>query len=38
MSNDGTVGNNLVKYTCSHCGAEIITDRSTAATVTAEMR
>lgn len=33
MSNDGTVGNNLVKYTCSHCGAEIITDRSTAATV-----
>ena len=33
MSNDGTVGNDLVKYTCSHCGAEIITDRSTAATV-----
>ena len=26
-------GNDLVKYTCSHCGAEIITDRSTAATV-----
>ena len=20
MSNDGTVGNDLVKYTCSHCG------------------
>ena len=33
QSNDGTVGNNLVKYTCSHCGSEIITDRSTAATV-----
>ncbi len=32
-SNDGTIGDNLVKYTCSHCGAEIITDRSTAATV-----
>ena len=32
-SNDGTVGSDLVKYTCSHCGAEIITDRSTAATV-----
>ncbi len=32
-SNDGTEGNNLVKYTCSHCGAEIITDRSTAATI-----
>lgn len=33
QSTDGTVGNNLVKYTCSHCGAEIITDRSTAATI-----
>lgn len=33
VSTDGTVGNNLVKYTCSHCGAEIITDRSTAATI-----
>lgn len=32
-STDGTVGSNLVKYTCSHCGAEIITDRSTAATI-----
>lgn len=32
-SNDGTVGNDLVKYTCSHCGAEIITDRATAATI-----
>lgn len=32
-SNDGTVGSDLVKYTCSHCGAEIITDRSTAATI-----
>lgn len=30
---DGTVGNDLVKYTCSHCGAEIITDRATAATI-----
>ncbi len=32
-STDGTVGSDLVKYTCSHCGAEIITDRSTAATI-----
>lgn len=32
-SNDGTVGSDLVKYSCSHCGAEIITDRSTAATI-----
>ncbi|MCD8096335.1 MAG: hypothetical protein LUE12_09475 [Ruminococcus sp.] len=32
-SNDGTVGDDLVKYTCSHCGAEIVTDRATAATV-----
>ncbi len=30
---DGTVGNDFVKYTCSHCGAEIITDRATAATL-----
>ncbi|MCR5142884.1 MAG: hypothetical protein K6C68_10245 [Ruminococcus sp.] len=33
VSTDGTVGSDLVKYTCSHCGAEIITDRSTAATI-----
>lgn len=33
VSNDGTVGTNLVKYKCSYCGSEIITDRSTAATV-----
>ena len=33
VSNDGTVGSNLVKYKCSYCGSEIITDRSTAATV-----
>lgn len=32
-SSDGTVGKDLVKYTCSHCGAEIITDRATAATI-----
>lgn len=32
-STDGTVGSNLVKYKCSYCGSEIITDRSTAATV-----
>lgn len=32
-SNDGTVGSDLVRYSCSHCGAEIITDRATAATV-----
>lgn len=32
-STDGTVGNNLVKYKCSYCGSEIITDRATAATV-----
>ena len=32
-SNDGTVGDDLVKYTCSHCGSEIITNRTTAATV-----
>lgn len=33
QSSDGTVGSDLVKYTCSHCGAEIITDRATAATI-----
>lgn len=32
-SNDGTVGSDLVKYSCSYCGAEIITDRATAATI-----
>ncbi len=32
-STDGTVGSNLVKYKCSYCGSEIITDRATAATV-----
>ncbi len=32
-STDGTVGSNLVKYKCSYCGSEIITDRSTAATL-----
>jgi DNA-directed RNA polymerase subunit RPC12/RpoP len=32
-STDGTVGSNLVRYTCGHCGAEIITDRATAATI-----
>ncbi|SDA23066.1 hypothetical protein SAMN02910447_02276 [Ruminococcus sp. YE71] len=33
QTTDGTVSNDFVKYTCSHCGAEIITDRSTAATI-----
>ncbi len=33
VSTDGTVGNDLVLYTCSHCGAEIVTDRATAATI-----
>lgn len=32
-STDGTVGKDLVQYRCSHCGAEIITDRATAATI-----
>lgn len=30
---DGTDNSDLVAYTCSHCGAEIITNRTTAATV-----
>ena len=33
VSTDGTIGKNLVQYKCSHCGAEIITDRATAATI-----
>ncbi len=33
QSTDGTVGKDLVQYRCSHCGAEIITDRATAATI-----
>lgn len=33
QSTDGTLGNDLVQYRCSHCGAEIITDRATAATI-----
>lgn len=33
QTTDGTVSKDLVKYSCSHCGAEIITDRSTAATI-----
>jgi len=33
QSTDGTVGSDLVQYRCSHCGAEIITDRATAATI-----
>ena len=33
QSTDGTVGKDLVQYKCSHCGAEIITDRATAATI-----
>lgn len=32
-STDGTVGNDFVRYKCSYCGSEIITDRATAATV-----
>lgn len=30
---DGTDNGDLVAYTCSHCGAEIITNRTTAATI-----
>lgn len=30
---DGTDNSDLVAYTCSHCGAEIITNRTTAATI-----
>ncbi|MCD7773818.1 MAG: hypothetical protein LUH08_07170 [Ruminococcus sp.] len=30
---DGTDNSDLVVYTCSHCGAEIITNRTTAATI-----
>lgn len=32
-STDGTDSSDLVAYTCSHCGAEIITNRTTAATI-----
>lgn len=32
-STDGTENGDLVAYTCSHCGAEIITNRTTAATI-----
>lgn len=32
-SDDGTDNSDLVAYTCSHCGAEIITNRTTAATI-----
>lgn len=33
QTTDGTISNDFVKYTCTHCGAEIITDRATAATI-----
>lgn len=33
VSDDGTEGKNLVKYRCSHCQAEMITDRATAASI-----
>lgn len=33
QSTDGTISKDLVQYKCSHCGAEIITDRATAATI-----
>lgn len=32
-SDDGTEGSDLVKYQCGHCYAEMVTDRSTAATI-----
>lgn len=32
-SSDGTIGNDLVKYKCSHCFAELITERATAASI-----
>lgn len=35
VSDDGTIGKDLVQYKCSHCGAELITDRATAATICA---
>lgn len=35
VSTDGTVGKDLVQYTCSHCGAEIVTDRATSASICA---
>lgn len=31
-TDDGTEGSDLVKYKCSHCNAELITERATAAT------